>query len=170
MKSTLNKVIIALCAVFTSCQGVSQDKKAVSAKITDKKQTAFTVSKTEAEWKNELTDLQFYILRKAGTENPFSSDLLKIKEKGVYVCAGCGTELFKSEHKFDSGTGWPSFDREIKGNVAFDVDYNIGYKRTEEHCATCGGHLGHVFDDGPRNTTGQRHCINGAALKFVAVK
>ena len=122
---------------------------------------------TEAEWKAELTDMQFYILRKAGTENAWSSDLLDIKEKGIYVCAGCQTPLFSSEHKFDSGTGWPSFDRAIEGNVAYDVDYKIGYPRTEEHCAVCGGHLGHVFDDGPGNTTGKRHCINGAALEFV---
>lgn len=166
----INKIGFALCVLFASCQGVSQNKKDVPVKDNTIKKEVFKVTKTEAEWKGQLTDMQFYILRKAGTENPFSSDLLKTKEKGIYVCAGCGTELFKSEHKFDSGTGWPSFDREIKGNVAFDVDYNVGYERTEEHCATCGGHLGHVFDDGPRNTTGKRHCINGAALKFVAAK
>ena len=90
-----------------------------------------------------------------------------LDKKGTYHCAACNTALFKSEHKFDSGTGWPSFDREIKGNVAFSVDYNIGMARTEEHCATCGGHLGHVFNDGPRETTGKRHCINGVALKFI---
>ena len=114
--------------------------------------------------------MQFYVLRKAGTENPGSSELLKNKQKGIYTCAACGTELFKSENKFDSGTGWPSFDREIKGNVSFDVDYDLGYARKEEHCATCGGHLGHVFNDGPKNTTGERHCINGAALNFVPEK
>lgn len=166
----LNKVIILSLVLFTSCQGISQQKKIDSPSTKEKKKEAFPIAKTEAEWRNQLTDIQFYVLRKAGTENPFSSDLLKIEQQGVYVCAGCGTELFKSEHKFDSGTGWPSFDREIKGNVAYDVDYNVGYKRTEEHCATCGGHLGHVFDDGPSQTTGKRHCINGAALKFVAAK
>lgn len=166
----IKKMTIALCVLFTSCQGVSQNKKEISGQNTSKKKEVFKVTKTETEWKNQLTDIHFYVLRKAGTENPFSSDLLKTKEKGIYVCAGCGTELFKSEHKFDSGTGWPSFDREIKGNVAFDVDYDLGYERTEEHCATCGGHLGHVFDDGPGNTTGKRHCINGAALKFVTAK
>ena len=111
--------------------------------------------------------MEYYILRKAGTENPGTSELLDTKQKGTYTCAGCGHPLFKSEHKFDSGTGWPSFDREIEGNVAYSVDYNIGYKRTEEHCARCGGHLGHVFEDGPRATTGLRHCINGAALDFI---
>ena len=123
--------------------------------------------KTDTQWRKELSDLQYYVLRKAGTEPAGSSELLNNKKKGAYVCAACGTELFMSEHKYDSGSGWPSFDREIKGNVAFDVDYKIGYKRTEEHCAVCGGHLGHVFNDGPRETTGQRHCINGAALKFI---
>ena len=88
-------------------------------------------------------------------------------EPGIYSCAACNTPLFNSADKFDSGSGWPSFDKEIKGNLAFSVDYNIGMARTEEHCATCGGHLGHVFNDGPRNTTGKRHCINGAALAFV---
>ncbi|MFH6604927.1 peptide-methionine (R)-S-oxide reductase MsrB [Maribacter algicola] len=163
----MNKILwITLALVLTSCNGLSQEKKSTVASEASENET-FKVSKTEAEWKQELTDMQFYILRKAGTENPGSSELLGNKAKGVYVCAGCGTELFKSEHKFDSGTGWPSFDREISGNVAYDVDYKIGYKRTEEHCAVCGGHLGHVFDDGPRQTTGKRHCINGAALKFV---
>ena len=125
------------------------------------------VSKSEAEWKAELTDLEFQILRKEGTEPPFSSELNKNEKAGTYVCAACQTPVFKSEHKFDSGTGWPSFDREVEGNVAFSTDYKIGYARTEEHCATCGGHLGHVFNDGPSETTGKRHCINGVALKFI---
>jgi peptide-methionine (R)-S-oxide reductase len=145
---------------------VSQEKEEIKAAAAEK-EMVYSVNKSEEEWRKELTDMEFYILRKAGTENPGSSELLKNKEKGTYVCAGCGTPLFKSEHKFDSGTGWPSFDREIEGNVSYDVDYKIGYKRTEEHCAVCGGHLGHVFEDGPRETTGLRHCINGAALNFV---
>ena len=107
------------------------------------------------------------MLRKAGTERPFSSDLLEIKEAGTYVCAACATPLFRSEHKFKSGTGWPSFDRAIEGNVGYGVDNKIGVPRDEEHCAKCGGHLGHVFDDGPSNTTGKRHCVNGIALNFI---
>ena len=148
------------------CKGVSQEKEAVIVEKQEQSET-FEVVKTEEEWRRELTDMQFYVLRKAGTENAGSSELLNNKMVGTYVCAGCGTALFNSENKYDSGSGWPSFDREIEGNVTYDVDYKIGYKRTEEHCAVCGGHLGHVFEDGPRETTGLRHCINGAALRFV---
>ena len=155
-----------LCAILFGCRGNSQDQGSRVPSGTSKS-GQYAVQKTDAEWRKELTDMEYYILRKAGTENPGSSDLLQNKEKGTYVCAGCGHPLFRSEHKFNSGTGWPSFDREIEGNVAFSVDYEIGYKRTEEHCARCGGHLGHVFEDGPRETTGLRHCINGAALDFV---
>lgn len=140
-----------------------------SAQNNETKET-FAVSKTESEWKAQLTDLQYYVLREAGTERAFTSPLDKNYAEGTYVCAACETPLFESEHKYDSRSGWPSFDRPIKGNVTFSVDYNIGYARNEEHCSTCGGHLGHVFDDGPRETTGQRHCINGAALKFIPKK
>ena len=157
---------ILLAFLFIGCQGNSQ-KKETTDTASQKEEAVYAVVKTDSEWQKELTKMQYYVLRKAGTENPGSSELLYNKEKGVYACAGCGTPLFQSEHKFDSGTGWPSFDREIKGNVAFDVDHKIGYPRTEEHCAVCGGHLGHVFDDGPGETTGKRHCINGAALTFV---
>ncbi len=153
---------IIIFSLMFSCNSSAQKKDQKNA---EKEQ--FKVSKTDAEWKSQLTEDQYYVLRKAGTERPFSSPLNKISKKGTYVCAACKTPLFKSEHKFDSGTGWPSFDREIKGNVAFSTDRDLGYVRTEEHCATCGGHLGHVFDDGPRNTTGKRHCINGVALEFV---
>lgn len=162
----IKQILVISCMLFLSCKGVSQDKEK-DATGADDNQMAYAVNKSEEQWRKELTDMEFYILRKAGTENPGTSELLDNKEKGTYVCAGCATPLFKSEHKFDSGTGWPSFDREIQGNVAYDVDYKIGYKRTEEHCAVCGGHLGHVFEDGPRATTGLRHCINGAALDFI---
>jgi len=151
-------VLFVILCITLSCTTIAQKKK------TDK---TFPITKTEEQWKSELTDLQYYVLREAGTERAFSSKLNSNKESGTYVCAACQTPLFKSKHKYDSGTGWPSFDQEIKGNVAFDVDYNLGYARTEEHCATCGGHLGHKFNDGPRQTTGERHCINGAALQFI---
>ena len=133
-------------------------------------QKAFKVSKTDAEWKAQLSKEEYHVLRKEGTERPFTSPLNKNYKAGIYACTACNTPLFKSEHKFDSGTGWPSFDREIKGRVDFGSDNKLGYSRNEEHCATCGGHLGHVFNDGPRNTTGKRHCINGVALKFIPEK
>jgi len=165
----MNKVLITLCILIASCQGISQEKNAPIVKEAKQKKT-FAFIKTKKEWKQQLTNTQYAILREAATENSFSSDLLENKEKGVYTCAGCSTPLFKSKNKFNSGTGWPSFDQEIKGSVNYDIDYKIGYKRTEEHCATCGGHLGHVFEDGPRKTTGLRHCINGAILKFIPEK
>ncbi|MGY8915013.1 MAG: peptide-methionine (R)-S-oxide reductase MsrB [Flavobacteriales bacterium] len=162
----IKNIVLIFCIVLTGCKGNSQEKKQVANSATEN----FSIEKSKEEWKKELTDIQYYVLREAGTERAFTSDLLKEKRKGTYVCAACDTPLFKSEHKFDSGTGWPSFDRAIQGNVAYDVDYKIGYKRTEEHCAVCGGHLGHVFEDGPSETTGERHCINGAAMKFVPAK
>jgi peptide-methionine (R)-S-oxide reductase len=158
--------LIVISLILFSCNSSAQDKKNQEKE----KESAYAVVKTEAEWREVLSEEEFYILREAGTERAFSSPLNKNYAAGTYVCAACGTPLFKSEHKFDSGTGWPSFDREIENNVAFDTDYNTGYARTEEHCATCGGHLGHVFDDGPKETTGKRHCINGDALDFIPAK
>ena len=148
-------VYIFFC-LFLACKSEAQKK------------SNFKIQKTEAEWKSQLTDLQYYVMRKQGTERPFSSPYDKNFHQGTYVCAACDTPLFLSDHKFNSGTGWPSFDREIKGNVSFSVDYNIGMVRTEEHCSNCGGHLGHMFRDGPKKTTGKRHCINGASLKFIS--
>lgn len=130
----------------------------------------YKVSKTNKEWKKLLTPIQYYVLRESGTERPNTSSLNKNYKKGTYVCAACKTPLYKSEHKYDSRSGWPSFDKAIKKNVELDVDYKIGYARTELKCNTCGGHLGHSFKDGPRETTGERHCINGAALEFIPKK
>ncbi|MBV1924225.1 MAG: peptide-methionine (R)-S-oxide reductase MsrB [Flavobacteriaceae bacterium] len=154
-------ILLLLTIILVSCNSSAQDKK--EAKV-------FPITKTKKEWKAQLTSEQYNVLRKAGTEARWSSPFNTNHEEGVYVCAACDTPLFKSKDKFESGSGWPSFDREIKGNVEFDVDYNLGYARSEEHCATCGGHLGHVFQDGPRETTGKRHCINGVALKFIPKK
>ncbi|MEP5254954.1 peptide-methionine (R)-S-oxide reductase MsrB [Winogradskyella rapida] len=157
-----NLLIITFTIFLFSCNGTAQKNDENKTK-----NIPFAITKTDAEWKAQLTDLQYHVLREAGTERPFSSPLNDNHEEGVYVCAACDTPLFKSEHKFNSGTGWPSFDRPIGDNVAFGSDTKLGYTRDEEHCATCGGHLGHVFNDGPRATTGKRHCINGAALKFI---
>ena len=114
----------------------------------------------------ELSPEAHRILREHGTERPGSSPLNNEKRAGRFECAGCGTEVYRSDTKYDSGSGWPSFYAAVDGNVATTVDRSLGMTRTEVHCATCEGHLGHVFPDGPR-PTGQRHCINGAALTFV---
>ncbi|MEK6846887.1 MAG: peptide-methionine (R)-S-oxide reductase MsrB [Nanoarchaeota archaeon] len=117
-------------------------------------------------WKKKLTPEQYRVLRDKGTERAFTGELLHEKRKGMFVCAGCGAELFDSSTKFDSGTGWPSFYDAKKGSVFFHEDNSLGMKRVEVTCAKCGGHLGHVFDDGPSKTTGKRFCINSCALGF----
>jgi peptide-methionine (R)-S-oxide reductase len=126
----------------------------------------FKIQKTNQQWKKELSSTEYYVLRESGTERAFSGKYDKFYKKGTYHCKGCNTALFTSQNKFDSGSGWPSFDSAIKENVAFDTDKNLGYSRTEIHCNSCGGHLGHVFNDGPKNTTGKRYCVNSVALQF----
>ncbi len=128
--------------------------------------TPFEIIKTEAEWKKILTPEQFYVLRKHGTERAGSSPLDHQYAKGTYSCAGCKLPLFASKTKFNSGTGWPSFYAPIKGAIGTSKDNRLGIIRTEVHCRRCGGHLGHVFSDGPP-PTGKRYCMNGVALKFV---
>ncbi|MBZ9856281.1 peptide-methionine (R)-S-oxide reductase MsrB [Mesorhizobium sp. CA13] len=136
--------------------GGSQDARAAET---------FEVTKTDAEWRAILSPAAFDVLRKEGTEYPGTSPLLNEHRKGVFACAGCDLPVYSSETKFDSGTGWPSFWQEIASAVGKTEDRSLGMTRTEVHCRRCGGHLGHVFDDGPP-PTGLRHCINGVALSF----
>ena len=126
---------------------------------------AFPIQRSEPDWRKRLSPAQFRILRQHGTERPFSSPLNDEKRKGIFVCAADGNRLFSSATKYDSGTGWPSFWQPLRGAIGTSTDYKLGYPRTEVHCAQCGGHLGHVFNDGPR-PTGKRYCMNGAAMLF----
>lgn len=128
---------------------------------------AARITRSEEEWRAELTPEQYRILRQKGTERPFSGEYVHAKADGTYVCAGCGQPLFRSETKYDSGSGWPSFwDVIDQGNVELHLDTSYGMRRTEVTCSRCGGHLGHLFDDGPQETTGLRYCINSASLRL----
>ncbi len=127
---------------------------------------SFAVTHTEAEWRAMLTPAQFDVLRKAGTERPFTSPLLEEHRKGIFACAGCANPLFASDTKFDSGTGWPSFWQPLDNGVGEQRDNSFGMIRTAIDCARCGGHLGHVFNDGPK-PTGLRYCMNGVAMTFT---
>ncbi|MBL1177584.1 MAG: peptide-methionine (R)-S-oxide reductase MsrB [Pantanalinema sp. GBBB05] len=126
----------------------------------------FEVTKTESEWKEILTPEQFQVLRKHGTERAGTSPLDKTYAEGTYICAGCGLPLFSSETKFNSGTGWPSFYAPLEDAIATTTDRSFFMTRVEVHCRRCGGHLGHVFNDGPQ-PTGQRYCMNGVSLNFI---
>ncbi len=126
----------------------------------------YKIMKTEEEWKQALTPEQFNVLRKHGTERPSTSPLDKEYGKGAYNCAGCDLPLFTAETKFNSGTGWPSFFAPIEGAIATTTDKSLFMTRVEVHCSRCGGHLGHVFNDGPK-PTGERYCMNGVSLKFI---
>jgi peptide-methionine (R)-S-oxide reductase len=150
-------ILLLLFSLF-SCQG--QDKT---------KNQKLEIQKSEAQWKKELTPEQFEVLREKGTERPFSGKYVNTFEKGTYVCAACANLLFYSDAKFHSDCGWPSFDKAIKGSVTYITDSSFGMSRTEVNCAKCGGHLGHIFDDGPTKT-GQRFCTNSVSVKFIPSK
>lgn len=125
----------------------------------------FAISFSAEQWRAKLGPQRFAVLRQESTEQPFTSPLLREHRRGTFLCAGCALPLFASSAKFDSGTGWPSFTAALPNAVAYKRDLSLGMLRTEEHCRRCGGHLGHVFDDGPQ-PTGKRHCINGLSLTF----
>jgi peptide-methionine (R)-S-oxide reductase len=153
------KKIIALILVTTFQSCYSQKKEETKTK---------GIAKTEEDWKKELTPEQYRVLREKGTERAFTGEYWDHFEKGNYVCAACNNVLFKSETKFESDCGWPSFDKAVEGSVKYNEDYSFGMVRTEVVCAKCDGHLGHVFDDGPQETTGKRFCTNSVSIKFIA--
>jgi peptide-methionine (R)-S-oxide reductase len=131
----------------------------------EKQDEQYAVDKSPEEWKSSLTPEQYKVLRDHGTERAFTSPLNAEKREGTFVCAGCGQRLFASETKYDSGTGWPSFYQPVDGAVGTSTDRSWFIARTEVHCSRCGGHLGHVFPDGPQ-PTGERYCMNGVAMEF----
>jgi len=168
-------IIVGIGAIKKSDTKIDQlDNKhdhlyeSISPMQTDTIPNTYPFQKTEAEWKEILTSTQYRILRKKGTEIPYINDYYDLKDDGIYVCAGCGQELFDAQHKYKSGSGWPSFWKPINDSLVVEVeDRSFFMVRTEIVCSNCGGHIGHVFDDGPR-PTGLRYCMNSAAMKFVA--
>lgn len=156
-------LIVACVLVLLSCK---EESGQVLAQKSEGKSVE-QIEKSAEEWKKQLNDIEYYVLREEGTERAFTGDLWDHKGDGIYVCRGCALPLFDSNTKYKSGTGWPSYYAPYNDvNVATDTDYKIGYARTEVHCARCGGHLGHVFEDGPK-PTGLRYCINSVSLDFV---
>ena len=155
-------ISLIFTVVILSCN--TQAQKSMEG---DKKESSIEkITKSKKEWKAQLSDLEYHVLREKGTERSFTGDLWDNKKEGLYTCAACSLPLFESDTKFVSGTGWPSFHSPIKDeNIAEDVDYKVGYKRVEVLCARCNGHLGHVFPDGPE-PTGLRYCINSVSLNF----
>ena len=161
---TMKNLLIALLPILFTAQKTAENKTALSS-LTVNEDGKINLSDTE--WKDRLTDMEYYVLREQGTERAFTGDLLNNKKEGVYICAACKLPLFSSETKYKSGTGWPSFWQPVnEENVDREVDKSLGMVRSEVHCARCGGHLGHVFPDGPK-PTGLRYCINSVSLDFT---
>lgn len=153
-------ILFSLFLISVACQSQQKDK------TTKTKEMTYKVNKTEAEWKKDLSPAQFHILREKGTERPGTGEYNLHFEKGSYTCAACDTPLFESNNKYDSHCGWPSFDDAIPGTVVYQDDNSLGRYRIEILCANCGGHLGHIFDDGPKETTGKRYCVNSLSIEF----
>lgn len=161
----LNKIFWTCLVIGALTVGIAHPVYAQNNEIQTDLGTIEKMTKSDEEWKKELGEKEFNVLREEGTERPFTSELLEEHREGTYVCAACGLPLFKSSTKFNSGTGWPSFFEAIEGHVETKTDYKLVLPRTEYHCARCGGHQGHVFEDGPQ-PTGLRYCNNGVSLKF----
>lgn len=158
------KMHLLLLILAIGCNGQSDSKVGPTASGKS------PMAKTDAEWRQVLTPEQYEVMREKGTERPFSGEYVDHFEKGRYACAACGQILFTSDAKFYSDCGWPSFDQAIAGSVAYHKDLSFGMVRTEVTCSKCGGHLGHVFDDGPDDTTGKRYCTNSVSIIFIPEK
>ena len=158
----MRKIVFFMATtLFISCTSIAQKNN------TEKKQMTKKIVKTDAEWQQQLTQQQYYVLRQKGTDRPGDGGYTKHFEKGTYLCAACDAKLFESGSKYESHCGWPSFDDAIPGTIDFTKDTTLGMIRTEITCTNCDGHIGHIFDDGPKETTGKRYCVNTSSLKFV---
>ena len=164
-----NVLIILVLTIAVSCTTTAQENKQKTSKKEMTKKIDKIV-KTEAEWKASLTPQEYYVLREKGTDRPGDAGYTKHFEKGTYHCRACDAQLFESGTKYESHCGWPSFDDAIPGTIDLTKDSTLGMIRTEITCTKCDGHLGHIFDDGPKETTGKRYCVNTSSIKFVKAK